>query len=266
MRQKIIELLSNSNGLSAKQIHQRLQRQFSIVTTYQATHKTLKQMLVENVLLKIGANYSLNPKWIENFKKNAEALAEKVHSGRNEIRLEDMKEGDLVHLSFNGILDVGWFLIDKLMNAPNPKKRPCLALWRFCYSIVGLEEKHLTGLQKALTKNEWFAFVEEDNKVDRMFGDTLLSYGFRKIKYGVKCATPLSDKQIIGDYIADVIYPSHFRKLWAAQNRLPVKIAQFNLGRHLFAMREMQPKIEVIVARNGKLADEYRNEYIVRKV
>ncbi len=260
-REKIIELLSGNAPLSAKQIHLRLQRQYGVSSSYQAAHKTLKQMLEEKIVAKNDKGYCLNPEWIENFKKNAEQLAEKVKSGAKEFNISAMNENESVHLSFNGILDVGWFLIDKLMTAPNPSKKPCLALWRFCYSVLGLEAKHLNGLKQSFSKNEWFCFVEEDNKVDHMFGDTLLSYGAKKIAYGVKCATPLSDKMVIGDYIAEIIYPSTFRKFWEIQNRLPIKIVEFNLGKHLFAMRESQPKIEVIVTKNGMLADEYRREY-----
>ena len=89
-----------------------------------------------------------------------------------------------------------------------------------------------------------------------------MTYGAKEIKYGTKCATALSDKMIIGDYIAEISYPSLFRKLWAIQNRLPVKIIEFNLAKHLLLMQEIQPDIEVIITKNSKLAEEYRKEYL----
>lgn len=262
LRGKVLEIVSNDEALSAKQIYARLQKTHSITSTYQAVHKTLKQMLGEGVLVKDKAKYSVNPKWVENFKKNAEVLAEKVIAGKKEIDFKNIQEGETIHLNFKGILEVGWFLVNKIMVAPNPKKTPGIALWRFCYSVVGLEEKHLTGLKKACKENKWFAFVEENNKLDHVFGDTLLAYGWKSVKYGVKCATPLSDKMIIGDYIVEITYPSLFRKLWTIQNRLPVKIIEFNLAKHLLLMREIQPDIEVIITKNAKLAEEYRKEYL----
>lgn len=261
LKSKVLELVSNEKSLSAKQIYSRLKKMHSITSTYQAVHKTLKQMLEEGVLIKEKTVYSINPKWVEDFKKNADVLAEKVRTGKKEFDLRELSEGETVRLNFKGILEVGWFLVNGIMIAPNPKKTSGLALWRFCYSIVGLEEKHLTGLKKACKENKWHAFVEEDNKLDHLFGDTLLAYGFKSIKYRVKCATPLSDKMIIGDYIAEINYPSLFRKLWAIQNKLPVKIIEFNLAKHLLLMREIQPDIEVIITKNSKLAEEYRKEY-----
>lgn len=261
-KSKIITILSDNNNLNAKQIHFRLQKQFAVSNTYQATHKTLTQMIEEGILIKKAAVYSLSSEWVENYKKNAEQLSEKLKTDQKEIYLEEMTERETIHLHYKGILEVGWFLVNKIMVAPNPKKTPGIALWRFCYSIVGLEEKHLTGLKKACKQNDWYAFVEENNKLDHVFGETLLAYGLKEIKYGVKGATPLSDKMIIGDYIAEISYPSTFRKLWAIQNRLPKKIMEFKLSKHILLMREIQPTIDVIITKNAKLAQEYRNEYL----
>lgn len=222
-------------------------------------------MFQEEALIKKDSKYSLNPVWVEKFKANIEQLSEKVKSGIKDVRLEDIEENESVQLTYKGILDVGWFLVDKLMVAPNPRKKPGIALWRFCYSIVGLGEKHMAGLKKSFAKNNWYAFVEENNKVDHMFGETLLQYGLKEIKYGIKCATPLSDKMIIGDYIAEITYPSTFRKIWEIQNRLPRKLIEFNLGKHFLTMRELQPKIEVTITKNAELAEEYRKEYLPEK-
>jgi len=260
-KDKIIQLLADNQILSAKQIHARLQRTFAVPNTYQATHKTLKIMLDESILVKKEAKYTLNPKWVEEFKASVEQLDKKIKAGLKDINLEEMSEKEIIHATYKGILDVGWFLVDKLMVAPNPKKKTGIALWRFCYSLVGLEEKHLNGLRKAFAKNKWFVFVEENNKVDRMFGDTLLTYGAKGMKYGVKCATPLSDKMIIGDYVAEITYPSTFRKIWEIQNRLPRKLIEFNLGKHFLTMRELQPNIEVTIIKDAELAEEYRKEY-----
>jgi len=261
LRGKLINLLSDSKSLTAKQIHYKLQRNYAVTSTYQAMHKTLKQMLTENILIKEKNAYSINPIWVDDIKKNVERLSEKIKTETKEVNLKEIEENESIHLKFKGILEVGWFLVNKIMVAPNPNKKPCVALWRFCYSIVGLEAKHLAGLKKACAQNNWYAFVEEGNKVDKMFGETLLAYGMKEIKYNVKCATPLSDKMIIGDYIAEITYPSLFRKLWAIQNRLPQKIIEFNLAKHFLLMREIQPDIEVILTKNARLAEEYRKEY-----
>jgi len=258
----IVDVLSCAGPLSAKQIHNRLLREHALSNTYQATHKSLCQMLEDKTLLKSKANYSINPEWVENNRKQAEELAEKVKNKDLSFDIAGMVDGQSVQISFQSIPEVAWFLIDKFFNAPNPGKKPCLALWRFCYSVLGLEARHIEGLKVVFAKNEWHAMVEEKNAVDKMFGETLQSYGLKEIKYGIKCAAPLSDKMVVGDYIAEVIYPSLLRKGWGLQNRLPKRIVQFNLANHLLGMREMRMKIDVVIVRNAKLADEYRKEYL----
>ena len=54
MKNNIIQVLSEDLSLSAKQTHSRLQRQYATTSTYQATHKTLKQMVEEGILKKMN--------------------------------------------------------------------------------------------------------------------------------------------------------------------------------------------------------------------
>ncbi|MFH1391948.1 MAG: hypothetical protein ABIH20_06565 [Candidatus Diapherotrites archaeon] len=223
-------------------------------------------MLEEDVLLKTNSSYSINPNWVEQFRKKADHFTEKFKKEK-EIDLENMKEGQSINLSFNGILDLGWFLIDKAMDTPNPENKSSLALWRLCYSVVGLEEKHLTGLKKVFKQNDWFIRVEENNEVDKLFGETLKSYGAKEIKFGITgCSTKLSDKIIVGDYITELIYDPTFRKLWSIQNKLPKKVVEFGLGKHLYLMREYKGKMDAIVTKNSSLADEYRKEYLRKQI
>ncbi|MFH1895728.1 MAG: hypothetical protein ABIJ74_04115 [archaeon] len=263
IRNKIVEVLTDEWPLTAKQIYNRLQRSYGVSVSYQAVHKQLKLMLEEKMLLKNQANYSISEEWLQKIQKNIGLMAERIKGTSKGINLAEMNEGESVNLSFNGILELGWFLIDKIMKAPNPEKKQGLALWRFCYSLIGLDEKHLIGFKEACKMNKWNIMVEEENEADKMFGVTLKEYGVKEIKFGVKgCATKLSDKMILGNYITELVYPISFRKLWEIQNRLPKQLAKFNLGKHIQLMRIPQPKMTVIVTKNKRLAEEYRKEYL----
>jgi len=44
LKQKIVQILSDEETLTAKQLHSKLQRQFAINNSYQATHKMLQNM------------------------------------------------------------------------------------------------------------------------------------------------------------------------------------------------------------------------------
>jgi hypothetical protein len=261
LKEKIINVVLIEEGLTAKQVHFRLQRLFGLNSSYQATHKTMKQLVEEKTLSKNGKEYLLSRDYFKRIQENADKIAEKFKGKELGAQLGLMKEGETQSFSLDGILETGWFLIDKIFDLPNPANKPCLALWRFCYSIVGLEKKHLEGLEKAFEKNKWVLIVEEKNEMDKMFGETLKQYGAKKIVYGVNCTTPLSDKVIIGDHVCEIVYPAWFRKLWSIQNKLPKKVMDFDLARHIGIMRSPKPKIKAIVTKNREMAEEYREEY-----
>ncbi|MBI5553927.1 MAG: hypothetical protein HY917_04270, partial [Candidatus Diapherotrites archaeon] len=220
LKEKILQVILSEDPLTARQIHLRLARHFAVSTSYQATHKALLLLTQEKKLTKTGHQYSLSPEWVTQTEKTAGSCANPWRKKSFRVNLDSMPENASVNVECEGILDTGWFLVDKLMKAPNPQKKPCLALWRFCYSVIGLEERHLKGLREAFAQNKWFLLVSENNEVDRMFGKTLEDYGAQKTVFRVPCTTRLSDKMVIGDYVAEITYPSFFRKMWELQNRL----------------------------------------------
>ncbi len=67
-KQKIIDLLSNEWPLSAKQIHEKLQKLYALEISYQAVHKTLKEMEEEKTI-ENKKGYQLNIEWIQKTKK-----------------------------------------------------------------------------------------------------------------------------------------------------------------------------------------------------
>ena len=153
LKQKIVQILSDEETLTAKQLHSKLQRQFSINNSYQATHKMLQNMTTDRILEKKKEGYSLKEEWIEEVQKNTEQLVQKIR--KKEPKIDDMKEGESRNFTFDGILDLGWFLIDKVGKAPNPEKTLLLCLWRFCYSVVGLGEQHITSLKESMKNTQW---------------------------------------------------------------------------------------------------------------
>lgn len=259
-KNKIISLLENNNGLSAKQIYQTLIKHKNYQSSYQALHKTIKQMEKEKILLKKESKYSLNAKWLNDRVHELSNILTSLEQER--LSPECIEEQQSVTNSFETIEEVGNFLIDKIMQLPNPEKKPSLALWRLCYSSIGIDTSHINTLKKILTTGNWRVFIQEDSKVNRMFGGMLKSYGLKHIKYGIKnCATELSDKFVVGDFVTEVIYSKSIRKLWSLNYKLPKQIAQLQLEKILEGSTTLKTKIQVITTKNKELAEEYRKQY-----
>ncbi|MDO8647850.1 MAG: hypothetical protein Q7R70_05570 [Candidatus Diapherotrites archaeon] len=71
-KQKTIDLLSTEWPLSAKKIHERLQKLYALEISYQGVHKTLQEMIEEKIIKKNGNNYLLSIEWIQNTRKMLE--------------------------------------------------------------------------------------------------------------------------------------------------------------------------------------------------
>jgi hypothetical protein len=67
-KDKIIHILATEPGINTKAINHILKKQYSLNITYQAVHKTLKQLVEVGVLEEDKKGYIINPLWIERLK------------------------------------------------------------------------------------------------------------------------------------------------------------------------------------------------------
>ncbi len=67
-RDKILAILASGSNLNTKLINNTLKNNYSVNITYQAVHKTLRQMREENVVKFDGKNYSIDEAWLKKIK------------------------------------------------------------------------------------------------------------------------------------------------------------------------------------------------------
>lgn len=79
-KDKIISILSVYPNLNTKKINSILKKQYALDVTYQAVHKTLKQMIDQNVLKHDGKFYSISGDWISKLKSFVQRI-ENYESG-----------------------------------------------------------------------------------------------------------------------------------------------------------------------------------------
>ncbi|MBN1502911.1 DUF4392 domain-containing protein [Candidatus Woesearchaeota archaeon] len=88
-KDKLVSLLSVYPYLSTRRMHHLLKKQYATNITYQAVHKTLKQMVKQGVLQFDGKNYSINPGWINRLR----LFVEKINNN-NDNKLKNIKRID----------------------------------------------------------------------------------------------------------------------------------------------------------------------------
>ena len=81
-----IELLSTKWPLKAKVIYQEVKQQKQV--SYQAIHKTLKQMVKEKVLVKEKQEYKINLEYLTSTRKKWETIEQKYTNKQNILKIK----------------------------------------------------------------------------------------------------------------------------------------------------------------------------------
>ncbi|MFH1895738.1 MAG: hypothetical protein ABIJ74_04165 [archaeon] len=132
----VVSLLSEEAPLTAKQIYSRIKRKYALNVSYQAVHKSLKELEKEKMIEKNNKNYSLNVKWIDDLEKFSSSFKEKffgkTFSTSKTYVLKSVAEVDLFLLSlFNELYAI------------EGKKNDFHAMGAFMDSIVFLQRRIL---------------------------------------------------------------------------------------------------------------------------
>lgn len=96
----IISILSQEWPLSAKEIYNRIKRQLSLNVSYQAIHKSLKQLEENKIICRAGSKYELDRDWILNIKKFSTNL-EKLYNKEGMIYNIDQNFKGTIKWEFN---------------------------------------------------------------------------------------------------------------------------------------------------------------------
>ncbi|MBN2368276.1 hypothetical protein JXC34_04610, partial [Candidatus Woesearchaeota archaeon] len=68
-KDKIISIVAVNPGINTKKINNTLKKQYSLNVTYQAVHKTLKQMVEMGIISNLGRGYHINQSWISQLRQ-----------------------------------------------------------------------------------------------------------------------------------------------------------------------------------------------------
>jgi hypothetical protein len=246
----IIQILSEEWPLTVKQIYERVQKKADKAITYQAVHKTLKQMFVEGVLEFSDKKYSVSKKWLKNNKLIYDAL---LHS-------YSVKEqpGSFVHLEFDSLIEFGKFLIHEYyIRWPNPDKKSAVCFWKHTLCSFGLSEESNAICRQLFAYTAHYAISPNKTFLDLWSGDYLIKLG-KKVVCGVNYSAP-NYTFIQGDYVMFAFlapdFEIEFDNLYANTKKLGSDEANFYL-----TLVTKKTKIVCTIFQDETLADLWRKE------
>ena len=203
LKQEIIEVVAKNNNLTPIKIHNILKRK-SYSKSYQNTHKTLKKMIDESIIVKINNEYKLNNEWVNSQIKKLESYTKNTTSTKKKIYNDDK----LKIYRFNYLSELNNFWIEFILNQINENDTISEIFWEgpncwWLFSDVLSEEKYLSILSN---KNiEAYFLIKINNKLNE------IAKKFYMNKKTFSCIVEDSNniyvhRGIVGEHIFEIEY------------------------------------------------------------
>jgi len=203
----IISILSQEWPLSTKEIYSRTQRELSLNVSYQAIHKTIKQLEENGIISKAGLKYELNIDWISNIKKFSTNL-EKLYNKEGMIYDIDPDFKGTIKLEFNDFSVLSVFIAELLANrilAGNGDPT-AIAWFRHMYWPLRFNFKDFAILQGvARNCKKTYAIVSLASPFDKWLQKQFLRAGVSNVKIGTKEQLFDDSLYVQGDCIIEVV-------------------------------------------------------------
>ncbi|VVB99882.1 Uncharacterised protein [uncultured archaeon] len=246
----VISVLTEKWPLTTKNIFDEAQSKFAYCATYQAIHKTIKELEKDKILLKEGTSYKLNPEWIEKEKQFSEQLSEAYKPIK--------KEGPSMTLPT--IYDTDKFLLNMMLqNLPKEGEKPFIGMqWNHCWVPLFLSIKEYSQLKDVGQKFDFYSVSRGDTKIDKWCAKFWNAHGMKK-KTGVDCAA-LSDIVIFGDTIIEIFQPPELKRKLNEFYEKAKSIEDLNipyLFEHIF---QKKTEINIVMHKNKELAEQLKEQ------
>ena len=249
---QILKLLSEEWPLTAKQIHNSLQRKYSSTASYQACHKALKELQEEGVLENQGKGYSISFEWIDKIKDSADSL-HKTYSDNQSANPE---------MTLHSLYEVDKFLLQILLqNLPEKGEKPFLGLhWGHFWIPLFLSVKEYSLMKEHFPKFELYAVCRGNTIVDKWCAQFWKIHAVKE-KTGVDCSST-ADLVIFKDTVIEVFYPQEIRNELDKFFEKAKKIEDIDAN-HLFEnIFNKKTEINIIIHKNQKLAEQLKEQTI----
>jgi len=248
---QIMEIIKQEKQINAKKIFNRLGKHYNSPITYQATHKILKKMLEEGLLVKEELEYKINPEWVEELGEYLTELVEaEVPSARKII--SQLDRGQTVQFTVKKEIHMARFLLDFLNLAAKKTAEPIVMHLQFTWTLMPLDEKQRQILEECARRNGVFVLSHDSFFWDKWASKQWEHIG-AKIKIGQKNFAKQNDTLVIGDYIVNIFWEEQHLS-WVRSDSLRVKNEKDLDINVLFEMiLDSETKIDFII-RKDKVA------------
>ena len=257
----IISILANEWPLSVKRIYNK-SRKMNVNMTYQAIHKAIMLMLVEEIIIRSGRDYSINPEWVKRNKYFYEELEMSRIMGKR-MAIEEIMNRSLTEVVFDNLYDFYAFtlsVLEKIVERSTGKV--CVnEVYHMYWTLTG-SKREQEQFKKILSLHPKTYFLcRGDTFVDDMLAKFYGQFG-AMVKMGEKCAEN-NDIMAGGGYVIQVFFDKMLKErldgLYGTINEKAENLVE--LHKHLFSEKTL---IKVIIKKDPELAGEIIDNVLKR--
>ncbi len=251
VRDVIIEILSTEWPLSCRKIHWRLKRKYGISVTYQAVHKTVKQMVEEKVLAEEGKKYKINIDWAKKIEEFGRMVSKKYKNGSVNL------DSNTLQISFNSPMEMFEFIVDGLCSNFFGDAKEIYSEVRHIPGPFTADINTLEKLKKIAKKSKFYILVRGNTILDRSFANLLSGFGVN-IKTGIDCAKDF-DLYVIGDTVIEIFFQDKYKKNMDKFYKKTRNILSFDMAKFYEDIIMKKTKMNVFIIRNPNLSETIRS-------
>jgi hypothetical protein len=249
-KNEVFLILSETPSLNAKEIHKKLVEKGSR-QTYQATHKTLKELEREKVIEKREKNYSIKIEWITQIKKLGvpKNSKKKIEFNKNTATLK-----------FSTAMEIAEFVMKDLCNLPNPNKKIMIVFHYLMWPPICLSENDFINFKKIVKENKIHGICFSQTLLDKTSAQTYIQNG-AKIVFNHQ--RPMGeDKIVFSDYIAEIYFDKEIYTKWEKLYKNTKKLDGEKINKLFLLTFTKKGNNLVQVTKSPELADQIRKDYL----
>ncbi len=263
----IASTLTTEWPLTAKKLFHTIKKRYGKHVTYQAVHKSLQELVNQGSLEKVEDGYKISMDWIKQLHRFTEMVESNYYTKQgvsvfNNPSTSKM-DGEIHLLTFSNYLDcekyIYYFQKHHLLKAE--KKKPiCLTKHHEWRPLLYMRAEY--NLFKKLKEQGYkiYMLCEGSQSLDRWSASFYASLGCM-YKTGAKSPS-LTELYIFDDYVVQVYLPEEMKENMDILLRKTRDIASFPNKEFIENVLARETKIEVVINKNAKLADELRKSII----
>ena len=254
-KNKIFNILTVKNNISAKKIHNTLKKQFSTGTTYQSTFKILNSMVENKILKKSDLKYEINIKWITKQRDYLNSIISSIYKINNCTYSSEF----IKIFKFNTLKEIDSFIQEGVLTLAK-KNKIKQTYWKtpHCWWLLSnpIDESMLIG-EYGKVQLQTNALITKNSRLDIV---AKKYYQLNKTTYQsiiIKNTNNSEVVQIIGDYIFLIDLPN---EILIELDKIYQLKKTSEILPPIIELVSRKINLEIKVIKNKKIAQTYINE------